>query len=128
MVDDEPHARDLLDIVLQRPEPPSNWQPPQGKRLNCFTSRGQTFLWPISECRERMDLSSFAKCERAPSCLSSAPAPALTAYARAEERAQVFSAGLQSHMTKPVEPAELIAAVACVLEEAGKVKSLGQSS
>ncbi len=53
---------------------------------------------------------------------------ALTAYARAEERAQAFSAGFQSHITKPVEPAELIATIARMLEEAGKAKGLGQSS
>jgi CheY-like chemotaxis protein len=56
------------------------------------------------------------------------PAIALTAYARAEERAQAFSAGFQSHITKPVEPAELIATIARMLEEARTIKGLGQSS
>jgi len=37
---------------------------------------------------------------------------ALTAYARTEDRVRILSAGYQIHVAKPVEPVELIAAVA----------------
>jgi signal transduction histidine kinase/ActR/RegA family two-component response regulator len=40
------------------------------------------------------------------------PAVALTAYARADDRVNVVLAGFQHHLSKPVEPAELIAIVA----------------
>jgi len=40
------------------------------------------------------------------------PALALTAYARAEDRVKAVTAGFQNHVSKPVEPAELIAMVA----------------
>jgi PAS domain S-box-containing protein len=40
------------------------------------------------------------------------PAVALTAYARAEDRAKAVAAGFQIHVTKPVEPAELLMIVA----------------
>jgi PAS domain S-box-containing protein len=40
------------------------------------------------------------------------PAAALTAYARAEDRVKVLQAGFQMHLSKPVDPAELIVAVA----------------
>ncbi len=40
------------------------------------------------------------------------PAVALTAYARAEDRVQALRSGFQMHIAKPVESAELIAAVA----------------
>jgi CheY-like chemotaxis protein len=40
------------------------------------------------------------------------PAIALTARARAEDRAQSMAAGFQAHLAKPVEPAELITTVA----------------
>jgi CheY-like chemotaxis protein len=40
------------------------------------------------------------------------PAVALTAYARVEDRTRAMLAGFQNHVTKPVEPAELIAAIA----------------
>lgn len=40
------------------------------------------------------------------------PAAALTAYARSEDRAAALLAGFQTHLSKPVEPVELIAVVA----------------
>jgi PAS domain S-box-containing protein len=40
------------------------------------------------------------------------PAAALTAYASAEDRARVLSAGYQAHLAKPIEPAGLSALVA----------------
>jgi PAS domain S-box-containing protein len=43
---------------------------------------------------------------------SGIPAIALTAYARAEDRMRALRAGYQAHITKPVEPAELLAAIA----------------
>jgi CheY-like chemotaxis protein len=39
------------------------------------------------------------------------PAVALTAYARAEDRKRALLAGYQMHVTKPIEPTELIAVV-----------------
>ena len=40
------------------------------------------------------------------------PAIALTAYARTEDRTRAFRAGYQAHLTKPIEPAELVATIA----------------
>jgi CheY-like chemotaxis protein len=40
------------------------------------------------------------------------PAIALTAYARAEDRMRALRAGYQAHIAKPVEPSELLAAIA----------------
>ena len=40
------------------------------------------------------------------------PAIALTAHARPSERLKALSAGYQMHLTKPVEPAELLAIIA----------------
>jgi signal transduction histidine kinase/ActR/RegA family two-component response regulator len=40
------------------------------------------------------------------------PAAALTAYAGAEDRARALEAGFQTHLAKPVDPSELIMAVA----------------
>jgi PAS domain S-box-containing protein len=47
------------------------------------------------------------------------PAAALTAYARAEDRMKVLQAGFQMHLAKPVDPAELIVAVASLTKRAG---------
>jgi CheY-like chemotaxis protein len=40
------------------------------------------------------------------------PAVAVTAYARPEDRLRILSAGFQAHLSKPVDPAELVALVA----------------
>jgi signal transduction histidine kinase/ActR/RegA family two-component response regulator len=42
------------------------------------------------------------------------PAVALTGYARAEDRARILAAGFQAHVPKPVDPAELAAAIAAI--------------
>ena len=43
------------------------------------------------------------------------PAIALTAFARTEDRTRSLRAGFSAHVSKPVEPAELIATVAAVV-------------
>ena len=45
-------------------------------------------------------------------------AAALTAYATAEDRARVLRAGYQGHFAKPVEPGQLVSAVAALAERA----------
>jgi PAS domain S-box-containing protein len=40
------------------------------------------------------------------------PAAALTAYARSEDRAKALRSGFQLHLTKPIDPGELMAAIA----------------
>lgn len=40
------------------------------------------------------------------------PAAALTAYARSEDRARALRAGFDLHVAKPVEPDELVVAIA----------------
>jgi len=47
------------------------------------------------------------------------PALALTAYARIEDGAAAIAAGYQQFATKPIEPAELAAAVATLAGRAG---------
>ena len=49
------------------------------------------------------------------------PAIALTAYTRSVDRVRALAAGFQTHMSKPVEPAELIATVKSLM--AGQRKS-----
>jgi PAS domain S-box-containing protein len=48
------------------------------------------------------------------------PAIALTAYARADDRQRALLAGFQMHVSKPVEPRELIAGIASLLNLGSK--------
>ena len=47
------------------------------------------------------------------------PAAALTAYARSEDRVKALRAGFQIHLSKPIDPTELLAAVASLAQRLG---------
>jgi PAS domain S-box-containing protein len=129
VVDDEPDARDLLDFILQKAGATVELATSTGEALELLQiSRADILVADIGMPGE--DGYELIRKVRAlsPQAVALVPALALTAYARAEERALAFSAGFQSHMTKPAEPAELITTIARMLEEAGKVKGVGQSS
>jgi CheY-like chemotaxis protein len=44
------------------------------------------------------------------------PLVALTAYGRVEDKVEIFAAGFDSHVVKPVDPAELAAVIKSVVE------------
>jgi len=129
VVDDEADARDLLDFILQKAGATVELAASTVEALELLRIRRPDILvadigMPGEDGYELIrKVRRFSQPE-----VALLPAMALTAYARAEERAQAFSAGFQSHITKPVEPAELIATIARVLEEAGKAKGFGQST
>ncbi len=51
------------------------------------------------------------------------PAVALTALARAEDRKRALLAGYQKHLSKPVDPAELVAVIASIAGRARAARS-----
>jgi CheY-like chemotaxis protein len=46
------------------------------------------------------------------------PAAALTAFARSEDRTKALRSGFQLHLAKPIDPAELMAAIAVLVKRA----------
>ena len=56
------------------------------------------------------------------------PAVALTAFARSEERRRALQAGYQVHLAKPVEPAELVAVCASLVEGLRSESARGAAS
>jgi len=126
VVDDEPDARDLLDFILQKAGATVELAASTGEALELLQISQPDILVADIGMPGEDGYELIRKVRASPQSFALLPALALTAYARAEERAQAFSAGFQSHMTKPVEPAELIATIARMLEEAGR--AMGQSS
>lgn len=53
--------------------------------------------------------------QRAPDAGGHTPAAALTAFARSEDRMRALRAGYQTHVAKPVDPAELTAVIASLV-------------
>jgi CheY-like chemotaxis protein/two-component sensor histidine kinase len=68
---------------------------------------GRDGYWLIKEIRAR---------EKATGASEHLPAVALTAYGRVEDRVEVFAAGFDSHVVKPVDPAELAAVIKRLVE------------
>ncbi len=52
-----------------------------------------------------------------------APAIALTAFARSEDRTRALRAGYINHVSKPIEPSELLATIAVVAGLVGEAQS-----
>jgi CheY-like chemotaxis protein len=50
--------------------------------------------------------------KRAPDRGGNIPAIALSAYTRPQDRAQALAAGFQLHLSKPIDPSDLVAALA----------------
>ena len=117
VVDDEADARDLIEAVLTG----------RGAEVVSVES-GAEALKEME--RQRFDvllsdigmplLDGYALIEKVRQLPAEQggriPAAALTAYAGIEHRMRVLSAGYQIHIPKPVEPAELAAAVANLAE------------
>jgi len=57
---------------------------------------------------------------RMPPPLRTVPAAALTALARLEDRKRALLSGFQTHLAKPVDPAELVATVASLAGRTGR--------
>ena len=56
--------------------------------------------------------------------VAAVPAAALTALARVEDRKRALMAGYQTHLAKPVDPAELVAMVASLTGRTGRTERL----
>lgn len=126
-VDDDPDARDLIKTILTQCgaivetastigqalavfERPEEWQPellisdiemPEADGYQLISK-----LREIESQRERR-----------------VPAIALTACARVEDRLRSLSAGFQMHVTKPVEPAELLTIVASLTGRLNRLRN-----
>jgi CheY-like chemotaxis protein len=60
--------------------------------------------------------------EHAEARVRAIPAAALTAYARTDDRERAIAAGFQLHVTKPVDPANLLQVVTSLAELAEQLR------
>ena len=116
IVDDEADARELLEALFV-----------ECKALVVTAASAEEGLVRLQEFRPDVLISDIgmpeqdgyafiAKARSLPANLGGrTPAIALTAYARAEDRARVLLSGFQSHLAKPVEPLEILALAASLV-------------
>jgi PAS domain S-box-containing protein len=117
VVDDEADARDLLELVLTE----------AGARVATATSASEAFV-RLAEHEPHVIISDIGMPEEDGYSLmrrvratnlaaATAPAIALTAYTRNEDRLKALAMGFSAHVGKPVEPGELVDLVAALSQK-----------
>lgn len=112
VVDDEPDALRLMKRLLES----------RGAQVTT-TPGAQEAMAAISEDAPDVILSDIAmpgedgyalmrRIRGLPGALAEIPAAAVTAFARPDDRARALLCGFQLHLAKPIDPLELLAAVA----------------
>jgi CheY-like chemotaxis protein len=114
VVDDESDARELLQRLLEGAGARTAVAGSTGQALALVGEQpfdvivsdigmpGEDGYQLIRRLRERHDAAAL-------------PAVALTAYARAEDRAKVIAAGFQQHLAKPLDPVRVVSTVAALV-------------
>jgi len=113
VVDDEPDAREIIVQMLQRSGAKPAVAGSVREALELLErSRVDVLLSDIAmPDRDGYELIRLVR-ELPAAQGGRVPAIALTAYAREEDRFRALTAGFQAHLSKPVAPADLTAAVA----------------
>jgi PAS domain S-box-containing protein len=120
VVDDEPDARDVLKRMLSQCEAEVTTAESARAGLELLQSQKPDVI--ISDIgMPGMDGYEFMREVRSlpPSDGGKTPAIALTAFARSEDRTRAMLAGYHVHVSKPIEPQELIATVGNLVGRTG---------
>lgn len=121
VIDDEADARDLLTTVLKKCEAEVMAVASVAEAIDALEHWKPDALVSDIEMPYEDGYSLIRKVRSLESELGGRiPAIALTAHARVEDRLRALSSGYQSHIAKPVEPAELVAVIASLAGRHGK--------
>lgn len=126
VVDDEANARELITSVLES----------SGARVTAFASAEEALKLLMDNSAPRPDalvcdlampsedgFSLVRKLREWEKTYDGVlPAIALTAFGRVEDRTRALYAGFQMHITKPVEPVELVVVVRSLIERGWQTK------
>jgi CheY-like chemotaxis protein len=113
VVDDEEDARDLLRIVLESCDAKVTTAAGVSEALGILNSDHVDIIVSDIGMPEQDGYSLIQAIRSSPvAATARLPAVALTAFARGEDRSRALLAGFNVHMSKPVEPAELLTALA----------------
>ncbi|HEX8463962.1 MAG TPA: response regulator, partial [Abditibacterium sp.] len=126
VVDDEPDARDVVEIVLQRSGAVVESAASLSAALEVFSRFVPSIVVSDIGMRGGDGYQLIEQLRRAEAQTSRAPvqAVALTAYTRAEDRQRSLDAGFQRHVSKPINPAEFLAVIVALVAE-HKTQSAG---
>ncbi len=115
VVDDEDDAREMLIELLKLCGAVVTSASSASKALAALDQ--DAFAIVVSDLgMPEEDGYSLIKKIRTSSKTAKLPVIALTAYARAEDRTRALRAGFNTHVAKPIEPSELLAVIASLVE------------
>jgi CheY-like chemotaxis protein len=120
VVDDEADARNLIDrLLVERKAKVLKAESVEAALETLATCRPDVLLSDIGmPYKDGYDLIRAVRA-LPPEAGGRTPAIALTAFARSEDRMRAMMAGYQVHLSKPVEPRELIVMVASLVGRTG---------
>jgi CheY-like chemotaxis protein len=114
-VDDDPDALLMVRDILESAGAIVSMAGSAGQALEMLGLEAHDVL--LSDLgmpqRDGFSLISEVRQSAIPS-IRAIPAAALTAYARSEDRARALRSGFQIHLAKPIDPSELMAAIAAL--------------
>jgi PAS domain S-box-containing protein len=128
VVDDEPDARDLVAMVLERCGAQVTAVSSAREGLHVLSEARPDVLLSDIEMPEQNGYDFLRQVRHLPAERGGlTPAAALTAYASTADRMKTLEAGFQIHVPKPVQPPELVAVVASLVRGPG-LKTPDQSA
>ena len=110
VVDDEPDSREFVSFVIEQAGAEIKEVASAGEALAVITQYQPDILVSDIGMPEEDGYSLIRKV-RSLEPVKDIPAIAVTAYAREEDSQEAISAGFQIHISKPVEPEELVNAI-----------------
>ena len=117
VVDDDPDARDMLRIALQQYGAIVRVAASAQEALAAVHAENPDVLVSDIEMPDTNGYELVRSLRHSDDLeVRRLPAVALTAYARTEDRVKALLAGFQSHVPKPVEPAELVTVIASLAQ------------
>jgi CheY-like chemotaxis protein len=115
-VDDQEDARDLLRLILESAGAEVTTASSAAQAMELL--RRSTYHALIADLgMPQVDgLEMIRRIRQTlPAPANQVPAAALTAYARSDDRISAVASGFQMHLAKPVNPSELVVAIATLI-------------
>jgi PAS domain S-box-containing protein len=124
-VDDEAQARDLISTLLGKYGAVVTAVSSGAEAIELLTNmeEGKRFDMIVSDIGMpgQDGYTLMRRIRKLPDPIGRIPAVALTAYGRSEDRIQALESGFQMHVSKPVEPTELMLVIASLTGRSLKI-------
>ncbi|MDB4974007.1 MAG: hypothetical protein JWN48_2348 [Myxococcaceae bacterium] len=115
VVDDEPETRELLRFVLEQCETRVSTAADARSALELLKEQSFDVLISDIGMPDMDGYTLIQQVRQLPFDRGGLPALALTAYARAEDRTKALRAGFNMHLSKPIDPGELLVVIATLI-------------